>query len=349
MQAPVLMRTSARRKASPPHKHSTTRPHKDKGVRMDTSKGEIVFYKTSDRSTAIEVRLEQDTVWLTQSQMVDLFQRNQSVIARHLRNIFTSKELDEKSNMQKMHIAFSDKLVAFYSLDVIISVGYRVNSRRGTQFRIWATRVLKDHLVRGYTANERRLKELRQSLKLVQNVVERLDISGDEARALLATVADYAYALDLLDDYDHQRVVPSSVEVKPSRGIAYEEALDVVQRLRAKFGGSDLFGRERDDSLKGSLAAILQTFGGKDLLSQHRGEGCPPPVFPREEPFVCGRKQANRCFPVLVVHAEERSTVPSRRCEADSGQRPGRTDHHGRGERSRGEGHHRQPRHQSYK
>jgi prophage maintenance system killer protein len=232
---------------------------------MDTSKGEIVFYKTSDRSTAIEVRLEQDTVWLTQSQMVDLFQRNQSVIARHLRNIFTSKELDEKSNMQKMHIAFSDKLVAFYSLDVIISVGYRVNSRRGTQFRIWATRVLKDHLVRGYTANERRLKELRQSLKLVQNVVERLDISGDEARALLATVADYAYALDLLDDYDHQRVVPSSVEVKPSRGIAYEEALDVVQRLRAKFGGSDLFGRERDDSLKGSLAAILQTFGGKDL------------------------------------------------------------------------------------
>jgi len=102
-------------------------------------------------------------------------------------------------------------------------------------------------------------------LKLVQNVVERLDISGDEARALLATVADYAYALDLLDDYDHQRVVPSSVEVKPALGIAYEEALDVVQRLRVKFSGSDLFGRERDNSLKGSRAAILQTFGGKDL------------------------------------------------------------------------------------
>ncbi len=232
---------------------------------METSRGEIVFYKASDRSAAIEVRLEQDTVWLSQAQMADLFQRNQSVIARHLRNVFEDKELDEKSNMHKTHNTLPGRPLVLYSLDAIISVGYRVNSRRGTQFRIWATRVLKDHLVRGYTANERRLKELRQSLKLVQNVVERLDISGDEARALLATVTDYAYALDLLDDYDHQRVVPSSVEVKPALGIAYEEALDVVQRLRVKFGGSDLFGRELDDSLKGSLAAILQTFCGKDL------------------------------------------------------------------------------------
>jgi hypothetical protein len=187
---------------------------------MDTSKGEIVFYRAPDRTTAIEVRLEQETVWLSQAQMADLFQRNQSVVARHLRNIFISKELDQKSNMQKMHNTFPGRPLVLYSLDAIISDGYRVNSRRGTQFRMWATRVLKDHLVRCYTANERRLKELRQSLKLVQNVVERLDVSGDEARALLAIVADYAYALDLLDDYDHQRVVPSSVEVAPALGIA---------------------------------------------------------------------------------------------------------------------------------
>jgi prophage maintenance system killer protein len=265
MRVQADKKTPAHRKANPPYKHGAPRPRKDKGVRMGTSKGEIVFYKTPDRSTAIEVRLEQDTVWLTHTQMAELFQRERSVITRHIRNVFAEKELGQKSNVQKMHIASADRPVAFYSLDVIISVGYRVNSRRGTQFRIWATRMLRDYLVRGYAANERRLKGLRQSLKLVQNVVERLDISGDEARALLATVADYAYALDLLDDYDHQRVVPSSEEVKPALGIAYEEALDVVQRLRAKFGGSDLFGRERDDSLKGSLAAILQTFGGKDL------------------------------------------------------------------------------------
>jgi hypothetical protein len=113
------------------------------------------------------VRLEQDTVWLTHVQMANLFQRERSVITRHIRNIFREKELDEKSNVQKMHIATADRPGAFYNLDVIISVGYRVNSKRGTQFRIWATRVLKDHLVQGYTANERRLRELRQSLKLI--------------------------------------------------------------------------------------------------------------------------------------------------------------------------------------
>jgi prophage maintenance system killer protein len=232
---------------------------------METAKGKILFYKNPGRETAIEVRLEQDTVWLTHVQMANLFQRERSVITRHIRNIFREKELDEKSNVQKMHIATADRPVAFYNLDVIISVGYRVNSKRGTQFRIWAARVLRDHIVRGYSANERRLRELRQSLKLVQNVVERIDVSGDEARALLVIVTDYAYALDLLDDYDHQRVAAAHVQDRPAAGISYEEALDVVQRLRAKFGGSDLFGRERDDSLKGSLAAVMQTFDGQDL------------------------------------------------------------------------------------
>jgi hypothetical protein len=246
-------------------KQQEKRPRRNRGAHMNTSMGEIVFYKASDRSTAIEVRLEQDTVWLSQAQMADLFQRNQSVIARHLRNVFRNKELDEKSNMQKMHNTLPGRPLVLYSLDAIISVGYRVNSRRGTQFRIWATRALKDHLVKGYTANERRLRDLRQSLKLVQNVVERIDISGDEARALLVIVTDYAYALDLLDDYDHQRVAVANVQDRPAAGIAYEEALQAVERLRIKFGGSDLFGRERDDSLKSSLAAVMQTFDGKDL------------------------------------------------------------------------------------
>jgi prophage maintenance system killer protein len=197
--------------------------------------------------------------------MVDLFQRDQSVIARHLSNIFRSKELDRASNMQKMHTASSDKPVTFYSLDAIISVGYRVNSKRGTQFRTWATRVLKDHLVKGYSVNNQRLKELRTSLRLVKKVVERVDVTSDESRALLSVVSDYAYALDLLDDFDHRRIAVFELQEGTVVAISYDEAVKVVEQLREKFGGSDLFGREKDESLNGSLGAIMQTFGGREL------------------------------------------------------------------------------------
>lgn len=232
---------------------------------MDGSRGEVVFYKTPERKTAIGVRLEQNTLWLTQAQMAALFQRDQSVVARHLRNVFREKELDEKSNMQKVHRTGAGRPVVLYSLDAILSVGYRVNSRRGTQFRIWATDVLRNHLVRGYSANERRLKELQQSLKLVRNVIDRVDVSGDEARSLLEVVADYEYALELLDDYDHKRVVPRDVAERTAVGISLEEARGIVGRLREKYAGSDLFGRERDESLAGSLGAVMQTFGRTDL------------------------------------------------------------------------------------
>jgi len=232
---------------------------------MDTSKGQVVFYKSADRSTAVEVRLAEDTLWLTHTQIAQLFQRERSVITKHLRNIFREKELEEKSNVQKMHIASSNKPVTFYNLDVIISVGYRVNSKRGTQFRIWATRVLKDHLVKGYSANQRRLADMRVSLKLVRKVMERVDVTTEEAKALLGVVTDYAYALELLDDYDHQRVPSTEAAERPGVGISYDEARQAVESLRARFGGSDLFGKERDDSLRSSLAAVMQTFGGRDL------------------------------------------------------------------------------------
>jgi prophage maintenance system killer protein len=232
---------------------------------MGMSKGEIILFSAPGGKAAVEVRLEQDTAWLTQSQMVDLFQRDQSVIARHLSNIFRSKELDRASNMQKMHTASSDKPVTFYSLDAIISVGYRVNSKRGTQFRTWATRVLKDHLVKGYSVNNQRLKELRTSLRLVKKVVERVDVTSDESRALLSVVSDYAYALDLLDDFDHRRIAVFELQEGTVVAISYDEAVKVVEQLREKFGGSDLFGREKDESLNGSLGAIMQTFGGREL------------------------------------------------------------------------------------
>jgi prophage maintenance system killer protein len=232
---------------------------------MQGTRGEIVLFETAGRRPALKVRLEKETVWLTQAQMAELFQRDQSVVARHLRNVFREKELDEKSTMQKTHIASSDRPVAFYNLDAIISVGYRVNSKRGTQFRIWATRVLKEHLVKGYTANEHRLKELRRSLRLVENVIRRVDVTSEEARGLLSVVTDYAYALDLLDDFDHRRIAVLEVQEKAAIGISYEEALEIVDQLRQKFGGSEFFGKEKDDSLHGSLAAVMQSFDGRDL------------------------------------------------------------------------------------
>ena len=163
--------------------------------------------------------------------------------------------------MQKMHIANSDKLVLFYNLDVIISVGYRVSSKRGTQFRIWATNVLKEHIVKGYSANKNRLQELKQSLRLVEHVLDCNEVTSDEAKALLRVVTDYSYALDLLDDYDHHRVPAAPVhkgEVKP---VSYEEAQRIIGRLREKFGAPAIFGQEKDESLSLSTRSCRPSTG----------------------------------------------------------------------------------------
>jgi len=155
--------------------------------------------------------------------------------------------------------------VRFYNLDAIISVGYRVNSKRGTQFRIWATKILRDHIIQGYTVNERRLRELEKSVKLIAGVVERRDLSGDEARALLQVVSEYSHALDLLDDYDHQRVDAPERTSDVTHILSYEEALRIVDRLRGRFGEAAVFGIEKDKSLASALGAVMQTFDGKDL------------------------------------------------------------------------------------
>ncbi len=232
------------------------------------SKGEIVLYRTQGGRTKIDVRLEADTLWLNQKQMAELFETERSVITKHVRNIFNTSELAENAVCAKFaHTATDGKTyhTAFYNLDLIISVGYRVNSLRGTQFRMWATHILKDHLVKGYTANERRLKELRQSLKLVGQVLDRYDVTTDQARALLRVVSDYSYALDLLDDYDHQRLTTGRTRRGKATAISYEAAVGMISRLRQKFDVSPLFGKEKDGSLAGSLNAVMQTFEGKDV------------------------------------------------------------------------------------
>ena len=204
--------------------------------------------------------------------MAHLFLTERSVITKHISNIFQTKELDGIRNVQEMHIPNSDKPIKIYNLDVIISVGYRVNSKRGTQFRIWATNVLKQHLIRGYTINNKRLKEHSASLKILQNTVQMLvnlsdrkTLSSEEVKGLFEVIRDYSYGLDVLDDYDHGRIEIKTATTKESYQLTYEEAVQLIEKMGKKFGGSSLFGHEKDHSFKSSLGAIYQTFGGKDL------------------------------------------------------------------------------------
>ncbi|MCX5971912.1 MAG: virulence RhuM family protein [Coprothermobacterota bacterium] len=234
----------------------------------NNDRGEIVIYKHGESGGHLEVRLEQESLWLSLNQIAAVFERDKSVISRHLSNVFREGELDREAVVAFFATTAADGKtykVEYFNLDAILSVGYRVNSIRGTQFRIWATQVLRDHLIKGYSANSKRLEELQQSLKLVGKVLERYDVTSDQARAILRVVTDYASALDLLDDYDHQRVSVAHLEAKEARGIDYDEAMTVIGELRRKFGGSDLFGREKDQSLRGSLGAVMQSFDGKDL------------------------------------------------------------------------------------
>ena len=216
----------------------------------------VTLFKTKD-GPDVDVQINNETAWLSQNQMTDLFEKDQSVISRHLNNIFKEKELDRKSNMQKMHIPNSDKPVNFYSLDVIISVGYRVKSKRGTQFRIWANKVLKEFLLEGYAVNQSKLKGESQKIKQLETTIKSIvsashqkELSNTEAKGILNLIQDYTLALDLLDDYDHQRLSLSQTQKSKKRMITYEQALDAINTLREKFkrdGESvDLFGKDKD-------------------------------------------------------------------------------------------------------
>ena len=239
------------------------------------SRGEIVIYQAKDKKIRLEVRLDRETVWLTQKQIAGLFKTERSVITKHLRNIFNSKELEQDSVCAKIaHTAPDGKVyqTTFYNLDAVISVGYRVNSTRATQFRIWATNVIKKHLVDGYTLNEQRLRQqanklqtLRYAIKLIASIKGRKQLEYKEAMGLLEVIGDYNYALGLLDDYDYKRLKISQTSKGEKFILTHEADVRVVKELGKKFGGSSLFGVMRDQSFKSSIASIYQTFGGKDL------------------------------------------------------------------------------------
>ena len=234
---------------------------------------EIEIYKSSENNIELQVNFENDTVWLAQEQLVLLFKRDQSVISRHIKNVFKEGELEEKSNMQKMHIANSDKPVTFYNLDVIISVGYRVKSKQGTQFRQWATQRLKDYLVQGYAINEKRLKEATGKFQDLNNAVKLAAKAGNsealttgEAKGILGVIEQYAYALETLDKYDHQNLTIETLsEQTVIQRLTYENAIQQIRVWRDFQKAGNLFGNEKDQSFKSSLETIYQTFDEMDL------------------------------------------------------------------------------------
>jgi prophage maintenance system killer protein/transcriptional regulator CtsR len=238
------------------------------------SGGEIVLYRTKDGRATVDVHLKEDTLWLTQKDMAVLFATERSVITKHLGNIFQSGELRRESNVQKMHIAGSDRPVAFHNLDVIISIGYRVNSRRGTEFRIWATGILKEHILKGYTLNEKRLQakverlsELQAAVDVMGRILSEKAVSGTEAEGLLRVISDYSLALRLLDEYDHRRLRVHGTTEVGRFVLSSEAARAAISRMASTMGplADGLFGREKDKGMESAIGAIYQTFGGRDL------------------------------------------------------------------------------------
>ena len=236
----------------------------------------IIIYQSEDGKTQLDVKLEGETVWLTQAQMVELFQTSKQNVSLHINNIYKEGELEKEATVKDYLTVQSEgartihRRVKYYNLDMIISVGYRVNTKRGIRFRQWANSVLKQYLVKGYAINEnirkQQIAELRQLVQVVGRAIQQQPAkSTDESNALFDVVVDYTYALDTLDDYDYQRLHIARITKEEPFHATYENAMHEIDLLRQKFGGSVLFGNEKDESFKSSIGQIYQTFGGVEL------------------------------------------------------------------------------------
>lgn len=239
------------------------------------NKGEIIIYQDSDGITNLDVRLENDTVWLTQTQMVELFDSSKANISEHIKHIYQTKELEEITTVRNFRTVRTEgkrevsRKIEYYNLDMIIAVGYRVNTKRGTQFRIWANKILKEYIIKGYVINQRakieQLEDLKQTVKLLSNVLNTQSLTADEATGLLQVITDYTYALDTLDKYDYQQLTVEETTEEEKFRATYESAMEVINQLKNKFNSSDLFANEKDQSFKSSINTIYQTFGGEEL------------------------------------------------------------------------------------
>ena len=243
---------------------------------MENVNDKIIIYQTDDGNTQIDVRFENETVWLTQAQMAELFLTDRTSIVRHINNIYKAEELEREATCAKIAQVQTEggrqvtRTIPYFNLDMIISVGYRVNSKRGVKFRQWANRVLKDYLVKGYAVNERihkeQIGELRQLVGMLGRTIQNQPLlSTDETNALFNVVTDYTYALDTLDSYDYQRLTVSDTTNEAAFHATYDNAMQAIRSLKERFGESALFGNEKDDSFKSSIGQIYQTFDGVEL------------------------------------------------------------------------------------
>ena len=240
------------------------------------NRGEIIIYRAEDNTVQLDVRMENETVWLTQKQIAELFGVKKAAVSKHIANIFSQEELNPVATVSKMETVQIEgkrtivRYLDFYNLDMILSIGYRVNSKRAIAFRQWSTKILKEFIIKGYAINEKlrreQLSDLRQLVQIVGRTVQSKAVeSEDETQAIFDVVLDYTYALDTLDNYDYERLTVKETTPEERFHATYENAMQTIAALREKFGGSTLFGNEKDDSFKSSIGQIYQTFGGKDL------------------------------------------------------------------------------------
>ncbi|OGH89491.1 MAG: hypothetical protein A2537_01825 [Candidatus Magasanikbacteria bacterium RIFOXYD2_FULL_36_9] len=266
---------------------------------------QIVIYTSPKGDNKVDVVLRDETVWLSQAQLSQLFGIERSVVTKHLRNIFETAELSEKSNVHFLHIANSDKPVKFYNLDVIISVGYRVNSSRATQFRIWATQVLRHHILDGFTINEKRLKEskelklkeLEKAVSLLKTAMNHNLLNQSEATGLLQVITEYANSWILLQKYDQRKLELKKKIIKKAHVITYENALEYINKLKNKLvaikEATDIFGQERGEALKAILGSIHQSFGGHEIYPSLEQKAAHLLYFLiKDHPFVDGNKRS---------------------------------------------------------
>ncbi len=247
-----------------------------KSYKMNNS--EIQIFRTKDGKTEIQVKLENESVWLNQYQLESLFETDRTSINRHILNVYKTKELDENSTCAKIAQVQEEgnrtikRNIKYYNLDVIIAVGYRVNSIRGTEFRMWANKILKEYLINGYSINEKVLKkqnekltDLKESIKLLGKITDLKELSNKESSGLIKIITDYAYALEILDQYDYQKLKIDETSKGETYKISYQEAIRLINEVKQKYRHHELFGREKDESFKSSISTIFQTYGGVDL------------------------------------------------------------------------------------
>ncbi|HLD22174.1 MAG TPA: RhuM family protein [Patescibacteria group bacterium] len=246
---------------------------------MPKNTGEIIIYRTKRGELSVQAKLQNDTVWLTQKQMAELFGKDIRTINEHIKNVFQEGELEENSVIRNFRITAADGKqyeTNFYNLDVIISVGYRVKSQEGTQFRMWATRVLRDHLVKGFTINKRRLPQtqlhdLEHALELIKQAMHSKELNSSESSGLLEVITHYTDAWLLLQQYDEDKLTIPPQKHKPVYRLTYEDTIPAISQLKStlmhKKEASDFFGKERDGALQGIIGTLYQTFDKKELYA----------------------------------------------------------------------------------